>query len=370
MESLSVNIVRGAFLLLCCVLGALIGLGSGIKLFPGMLLGISFASLMIVTDYLLKSFTFREFSHGTIGLMVGLGCGWLLLRIDFFSIAWFDRFDPSKDTIQHLVELAVYCGLGFIGMTLAMRSDREEFSFIIPYVRFQQESVQDTPLLVDTNIIIDGRIPRICETGFLSGSIIVPRFVLDELHILADSPDPIRRERGKRGLEGVEQMRNTPELSVAIQEDRMTQEDLVDTKLIQLARRLKARLATNDTNLGKVARLQGVDVLNFNELARAMRPVVNPGDQMELLLVKEGKDPHQAVGYLPDGTMIVVNQAIDKMGENADVVVAGTLQTSAGRLIFAELRENSKLHLGAYERAPEIADEQEVKEQKKKAGSV
>ena len=168
----------------------------------------------------------------------------------------------------------------------------------------------------------------------------------------------------------VSQMRNTPELTVAIQEDRMSKEDLIDTKLIQLARRLKARLATNDTNLGKVARLQGVDVLNFNELARAMRPVVTPGDQMELLLVKEGKDPHQAVGYLPDGTMIVVNHAIEKMGENVEVVVAGTLQTSAGRLIFAELKENSNLHLGAYDRAAPV-EEAKVKGKKKpSAGKV
>ena len=368
MESLSVNIVRGVFLLLCCVLGGMVGLGFGIRLVPGILIGFSFATLMILIDYLLKSFTFREFSHGTIGLMIGLGCGWLILRIDFFGIAWFDQFD-SKEAVRQLVELAVYCGLGFIGMTLAMRSDREEFSFIIPYVRFQQESVQDTPLLVDTNIIIDGRIPRICETGFLSGSIIVPRFVLDELHILADSHDAIRSERGKRGLAGVEQMRNTPELKVTIQEDRMSKEDLVDTKLIQLARRLKARLATNDANLGKVARLQGVDVLNFNELARAMRPVVSPGDQMDLLLVKEGKDPHQAVGYLPDGTMIVVNHAIGKMGETAEVVVAGALQTSAGRLIFAELKENSKLHLGGFER-PEPSEEEASKQGKKGAGKV
>jgi len=363
MESTSVNIVRGVFVVLCSVLGAIIALGFKIHVFPGIIAGILFAALLILCDYLLKNFTFREFSHGTIGLMIGLFCAWLMLRVDFLESPWFDQFE-RRDAIANLVQLALYCALGFIGMTLAMRSDREEFSFIIPYVRFQQESVQESPLLVDTNIIIDGRIPRICETGFLSGSIIVPRFVLDELHILADSQDAIKRERGKRGLDGVEQMRNTPELKVAIQEDRMTKEDLVDTKLIQLARRLNARLATNDANLGKVARLQGVDVLNFNELARAMRPVVTPGDQMELLLVKEGKDSHQAVGYLPDGTMIVVNHAIDKMGEAADVVVAGTLQTSAGRLIFAELKENSKLHLGAYDRSDTV-DPADVKNGKK-----
>ena len=368
MDSLSVNIVRGVFLLLCCVLGAIVALGFEISMMPGILAGFSFATTMILIDFLLKSFTFREFSHGTIGLMIGLFCAWLILRVDFFENPWFDEVS-RKEAIQHLVELALYSALGFFGMTLAMRSDREEFSFIIPYVRFQQESVQETPLLVDTNIIIDGRIPRICETGFLSGSIIIPRFILDELHILADSSDVIKRERGKRGLEGVEQMKSTPELKVTIQEDRMSKEDLIDTKLIQLARRLHAKLATNDTNLGKVARLQGVDVLNFNELARAMRPVVSPGDQMELLLVKEGKDPHQAVGYLPDGTMIVVNHAIERMGENAEVVVAGTLQTSAGRLIFAELKENSKLHLGGYER-PVPVEEVSVKGTKKRPSKV
>ncbi|MFT4548509.1 MAG: hypothetical protein ACI8XO_002917 [Verrucomicrobiales bacterium] len=346
MESFSVNLVRGVFLAVCCVLGAIVTVGFELTILPGIIIGFSFAVTLILLDFLLKSFTFREFSHGTIGLMIGLFCAWLILRVDFIE----------KESIQYVFELALYTALGFFGTTLAMRSDREEFSFIIPYVRFKQDSVQDTPLLVDTNIIIDGRIPRICETGFLSGSIIIPRFILDELHILADSLDPIKSDRGKRGLDGVEQMKNTPELKVAIQEDRMSQEDLIDTKLIQLARRLNARLATNDTNLGKVARLQGVDVLNFNELARAMRPIVSPGDQMELLLVKEGKDPHQAVGYLPDGTMIVVNQAIGKMGENAEVVVAGTLQTSAGRLIFAELKENSKLHLGAYERAAPVEE--------------
>ena len=369
MESVSVNIVRGVFLGLSCVLGAIIALGFEISMAPGILAGFSFAVSLILIDFLLKSFTFREFSHGTIGLMIGLFCAWLILRVDFFESAWFDKFD-RRDDIRNLVELALYSALGFLGMTLAMRSDREEFSFIIPYVRFQQESVQKTPLLADTNIIIDGRIPRICETGFLSSAIIIPRFILDELHILADSPDAIKRERGKRGLEGVEQMRNTPELKVTIQEDRMSKEELIDTKLIQLARRLNAKLATNDTNLGKVARLQGVDVLNFNELARAMRPVVSPGDELELLLVKEGKDPHQAVGYLPDGTMIVVNHAIDKIGENADVVVAGTLQTSAGRLIFAELKENSKLHLGAYERSVPVEEAPEAHGKKGRPSKV
>lgn len=308
----------------------------------GGIVGFCFGSSVVALELLLKNFTFRGFSHGTIGLMVGLFCAWLILRVDFFDNPWVTEQVKDAGHMRQVFELLVYTTLGFLGVMLALRSDREEFSFIIPYVRFRQDALQDLPLLVDTNIIIDGRIPRICATGFLGGSIIIPRFVLDELHVLADSPNPLKRERGKRGLEGLNQMKQASGLHVSVHEDRQAKEELTDTKLIQLARRLGARIATNDANLGKVARLQGVKVLNFNDLARALRPIVAAGDQMELMLVKEGKDSHQAVGYLPDGTMIVVNHAAEKIGGTAEIVVGGTLQTSAGRLIFAELAENSE----------------------------
>jgi uncharacterized protein YacL len=194
------------------------------------------------------------------------------------------------------------------------------------------------PLLVDTNIIIDGRLPGICATGFLDGTLIVPRFVLDELHVLADSPDGMKRERGRRGLECLEELQRARGIEVTLHEDDQPQEKLVDTKLIQLARSLDARLLTNDANLGRVAQLQGVSVLNLNQLAHAMRMVVNAGDELELALVREGRDEHQAVGYLGDGTMIVVNHARDRLGSTVPVVVSSALQTSAGRLVFAELK--------------------------------
>jgi len=161
--------------------------------------------------------------------------------------------------------------------------------------------------------------------------------VLDELHVLADSPDPIKQERGKRGLQCLQDMEDKAGLDVTIHEDYQPKERLVDTKLVQLAKVLSARLLTNDANLGKVAELQGVSVLNLNHLARAMRPTITPGDEIELTLVKEGKDPHQAVGYLPDGTMIVVNHSIEQLGSTVNIVVGGALQTTAGRLIFAEI---------------------------------
>ena len=341
-STLSINIIRGIVLAICIAIGMIIAKSFEAGAHLGATAGACYGALLITLDHLLRYFTFRGFSHGTIGLMVGLFCAWLILRVNFFDNVWF-RGIENHETIENVIKLTVYTGLGFLGTMLALRSNREEFSFIIPYVRFRQDSLVDQPLIVDTNVIIDGRLPKVCETGFLGGTIIIPRFVLDELHILADAPDVIKSERGKRGLESIEQLKQTPCLQVSIHESRMEAEALVDTKLIQLARRLYAHIATNDANLGKVAQLQGVKVLNFNDLARALRPTVTPGDHLELTLMKEGRDENQAVGYLPDGTMIVVNRAVQLLGKTVEVVVSGALPTSAGRLIFADLQQNSLL---------------------------
>jgi len=329
-------------LAICVAIGMIIAKSFEAGAHLGATIGACYGALLIILDHLLRYFTFRGFSHGTIGLMIGLFCAWLILRVNFFDNVWF-RGIENHETIENVIKLTVYTGLGFLGTMLALRSNREEFSFIIPYVRFRQDALVEQPLIVDTNVIIDGRLPKVCETGFLGGTIIIPRFVLDELHIMADAPDAIKSERGKRGLESIEQLKQTPRLQVSIHESRMESEELVDTKLIQLARRLYAHIATNDANLGKVAQLQGVKVLNFNNLARALRPIVTAGDHLELTLMKEGRDENQAVGYLPDGTMIVVNQAAQLLGKTVDVVVSGTLPTSAGRLIFADLQQNSPL---------------------------
>ena len=322
-KGLSINIIRALFVAICIGLGVIIALSFEAKPYLGVIIGACYGALLITIDHLLRYFTFRGFSHGTMGLMVGLFCAWLVLRVDFFDNVWFRGLgSPSTvETIASLIKLTIYTGLGFMGTMLALRSNREEFSFIIPYVRFRQDSLMEQPLLLDTNVIIDGRIPRVCETGFLGGTIYIPRFVLDELHILADSKDAIKKDRGRRGLDSVNVLKNTPGLQVSIQETRMEEEELVDTKLIQLARNTGAHLATNDANLTKVARLQGVKVLNFNELARALRPSVAPGDGLDLHLIKAGKDEGQAVGYLPDGTMIVVNKAVQHVGKTVEVVV-------------------------------------------------
>lgn len=335
----AIPIVRALFIICCVLLGVLLSVTApgNMGRVAGGLVGGLFGALVVGTDVLLKNLTIRSFGSGTFGLMTGVLCAWLLTRVP-----WAASLIPPQwgnaDDYDRVLNLIIYLSLGYLGIVLALRSNRQEFSLIIPYVRFRNEGVIQQPLLVDTNIIIDGRIPGICATGFLGGTLIVPRFVLDELHVLADSPDPVKRDRGRRGMECLEQLKRTPTLSVTIHDDYQAQEKLVDTKLIQLGKSLDARLLTNDANLGRVAQLQGLPVLNLNQLSHAMRPPLNVGDEIELVLVKEGKDDHQAVGYLPDGTMIVVNHARAKIGQTVHATVSSSLQTSAGRLIFSELK--------------------------------
>ncbi len=333
-----IHTVRAVFLLCCVLLGMSISTTSSaisstgtpeISLLTGIFFALIFGCVIIGVDMLLRNLTIRSFSSGTFGLMIGIFCAYLIT-----TIPWAQNTGGKGNWL----ELSIYLALGYLGTVLALRSNRQEFSLIIPYVRFRNEGVIQQPLLVDTNIIIDGRLPGICATGFLGGTLIVPRFVLDELHVLADSLETVKRERGRRGLECLEELKRASGLEVTVHDDYQPNEKLVDTKLIQLAKTLDARLLTNDANLGRVAQLQGLSVLNLNHLAQAMRVIVNAGDELELVLVKEGKDDHQAVGYLPDGTMIVVNHAKSRLGQTAIVTVSSALQTSAGRLIFAELK--------------------------------
>jgi len=251
------------------------------------------------------------------------------------------RYQP--ETTQWAARLIVYAAFAYLGMMLAMRSSRDEFSLIIPYVRFARETTQHEPLVLDSNVIIDGRIADLCGTGFLSRSLIVPRFVLDELQTLADSRDPIKRERGRRGLEILNGLQRLREIELSIHETSGDDVDVgVDARLVRTAKVLKARLLTNDHALSQVARLQQVAVLNLADLQHALRPSLVTGDEIELNLIKEGREPHQAVGYLPDGTMIVVNHARPYVGKTARVIISSALQTSAGRLIFAELKNGAE----------------------------
>jgi uncharacterized protein YacL len=325
----TINLLRALFIMFTVYIGWTVSPAFNCSFWLGGCAGFSFGFAIVLADSLLKGITLRVFSSATFGLLMGTIFAKLLLASNVLR--------ESSETIQWVMSLLAYASSAYFGMMLAMRSNRDEFSLIIPYVRFRQATVQDAPLLIDSNIVIDGRISEICKTGFLSSSLVVPRFILHELQRLADSSDSLKRERGRRALDRLQKMQADPELAMAIHESDPEGPDPTDAKLIQLAKLLSARLLTNDSNLCALARLQGAMALNLNELAHALRPSLAIGDKLELTLVKEGKDSHQAVGYLPDGTMIVVNHARAQIGKTVEVGISTALQTSAGRLYFAEL---------------------------------
>jgi uncharacterized protein YacL len=332
--SLTINLLRVLFITFCAAIGANISWAFIGDSWPGLALGVVLGLVIVLIDRLLKGVSLRLFSSATFGLLLG----WIFANLLIAS----DVLRYQSETAQWAARLLVYAIFGYLGMMLAIRSSRDEFSLIIPYVRFARETTQHEPLVLDTNVIIDGRIADLCATGFLSRSLIVPRFILDELQLLADSRDPMKRERGRRGLEILNQLRQSRDIELTIHETSDDNVDLgTDARLVRAAKVLKARLLTNDLALGQIARLQQVAVLNLADLARSLRPTLVTGDELDLHLVKEGREAHQAVGYLPDGTMIVVNHARAYLGKTRTVVVASALQTAAGRLIFAELKDGA-----------------------------
>src|SRR6266404_419907 len=245
---LTVNLLRVLFVTFCAAIGAIASSELEGDMWPGVVIGLLLGLIVVLIDRLLKGFSLRAFSSATLGLLLG----WIFAKL--LSASQILIYLPP--TTQWAIGLVVYCTFGYLGMMLAMRSSRDEFSLIIPYVRFARETTQHEPLVVDTNVIIDGRIADLCATGFLSRSLIVPRFVLDELQTLADSRDPIKRERGRRGLEILNGFQRSREIELSIHETSGDDADLaVDARLVRTAKVLKARLLTNDYALSQVARL-------------------------------------------------------------------------------------------------------------------
>jgi len=328
------HVIRLGFVLISMSLGASISAGYGHVWATGSLLGALIAALFVGIEIGLRDLSFRRFSHATVGLLVGLTGAWLISSIGFFRTKGLEEYQEARSTF----ELIIYLGLGFLGMMLALRANREEFSLLIPYVRFRQEGIRDQPLVIGADLIIDGRLPKLCGSGFLGGTFHVPREVIEELQEHLESGNEVRAERGRRGLDCLEQLRQSHRIEVVVQEPIGPAEQTAEMKLITLARGLGARLLTTDANLQRTARLQGIIALNLEELASALRPILKAGDEINVALVKEGKDAEQAIGFLPDGTMIVVNDARKKIGTSQDLVVVGFTKTSAGRLVFAEIK--------------------------------
>jgi uncharacterized protein YacL len=272
-----------------------------------------------------------------LGAVSGLGIGLILVGL----AEWVGSVIFDVDTfLFHVGGLALLLGLPYLGLVLGARFGRVRFG---APGEAREGARGDNKKILDTSVIIDGRIADLCETGFLEGPLLVPQFILQELHYIADSPDPLKRARGRRGLDVLNRIQKMAELEVRIVEDDFPNIKEVDSKIVVLAKKIGAKVITNDLNLNKVAELQGVRVLNINELCNALRPVVLPGEAIRVFILKEGKEAGQGVAYLDDGTMIVVDNAKRFIGRNVDVVVTSILQTTAGRMIFARLREETEL---------------------------
>jgi uncharacterized protein YacL len=296
----------------------------------GMMMGFGFGGLMIAVDEMLKGFSLRAFSATTFGLLLGTV---VALLVDSSGL-----FANAPDNVRWLIRLGLFLSFGYIGIILAMRSNKEDFSLIIPYVRFAPQNKPDNLLLLDTSVIIDGRIADLIETRFLEGLIVVPRFVLKEIQQIADSTDAIKRARGRRGLEMLNRLQRNVHTEVRIHDGDFSEETEVDVKLIHLARNLNARLFTNDYNLAKFAELQQINYVNLHEIAKCLKVILLPGETLQLKIVREGRDKGQGLGYLPDGTMVVVNNGQSHIGKQVEVQVQTLLQTGAGVIVFAEIK--------------------------------
>jgi len=328
--------IRILFLSLCMTGGYAISqvrpefVGGSHAALIGMSIGFGFGGLLIAVDEMLKGFSLRAFSATTFGLLLGTVVALLIDRSGLF--------DNAAEDQRWLIRLGLFLGFGYIGIILAMRSNKEDFSLVIPYVRFSPQNRPDNLLLLDTSVIIDGRIADLIEAHFLEGLIVVPRFVLKELQQISDSADAIKRARGRRGLEMLNRIQRNTSMEVRIHDGDFPEEKDVDAKLVRLARNLNARLYTNDYNLARVAELQQVSCLNLHEVAKCLKVILLPGEILRLKIVREGKDKGQGLGYLPDGTMVVVTDGQPHIGQQAEVTVQSLLQTGAGIIVFAEMR--------------------------------
>jgi len=295
---------------------------------------VSFA-VIIAVEYISHTFSARVFLSAIIGLFTGL-----LLSLLLVSAFSYLPLDIAPRTLSIIKALAAHI-LGFSVMMFMVINNEEIglFDKLIPG-KAEDGAGEISYKILDTSVIIDGRISDICETGFIEGVLVIPTFVLNELQLIADSADSMKRNRGRRGLDILNKMQKDQSIKVKISDMDFQDVHEVDSKLVKLAKVMKAKVITNDFNLNKVAEFHGVDVLNINELSNALKPVVLPSEEMHVALIKEGKDSNQAIGYLDDGTMVVVENGRKKLHSDVDVVVTSVLQTTAGRMIFARIKED------------------------------
>ena len=299
----------------------------------GLWIGVAGALVVIILEVLMRRVSVSGLSAAVFGLIFGL----IMAVLVSFALNMVPMTETLRSSLRVILML-IFC---YLGMIIAMRG-KDEFNLVIPYVRLARQDVGTELIILDTSVIIDGRIADISQTKFVEGRFLIPRFVLKELQQIADSKDGLKRNRGRRGLEILSKIQKNPHIDVKIHEEDFSEPADVDAKLIKLAKILGAKIFTNDFNLSKVAELQGIKVLNINELANALKPIVLPGEMLEIKVVKEGKEYNQGIGYLDDGTMIVVESGKHFLGQTLATIVTSVLQTTAGRMIFTKPANQSR----------------------------
>lgn len=329
---MTIVFLRVFFIVISSIVGYYIGAIFGdfavgpslIGCFSGFLGGAAIIILEVVT----RRASIRNLSAAVFGLIFGFFMAWLIS-----SVLRLIPMDPRLYASLQIVFILIFC---YLGMVISMRG-KDEFNIIIPYVKFARQDQKEDIVILDTSVIIDGRIADITDTKFIEGRLVIPRFVLRELQQIADSQDTLKRNRGRRGLDILNKIQKNDKIDVIIHEEDFPDIKDVDAKIVKLAQLLSGKVLTNDYNLNKIAELQSVPVLNINDLANALKPVVLPGELMDVRMTKEGKEYNQGVAYLDDGTMVVVDNSRHLIGQNIKVLVTSVLQTSAGRMIFAKL---------------------------------
>jgi uncharacterized protein YacL len=274
------------------------------------------------------------------GMLLGLLLGTFFSTVlEPFVADWFAEWPDKAPWLQQALRLLITLICCYVSVSTLLQT-KDEFRFIIPYVEFSKQVKGGRPLVLDTSVIIDGRIADICDTRIIDTKLIVPRFVLQELQAIADSSDKLKRNRGRRGLDMLKRMQNNPKVELQMHEANLAELreiHKVDERLVILAKTVGARVVTNDYNLNKIAQLQGVEVINLNELANALKSVALPGESLTVRLIKQGDQVGQGVGYLEDGTMVVVEQGRSHIGQEVQVTVTSVLQTPAGRMVFGRI---------------------------------
>jgi uncharacterized protein YacL len=329
-------ILRMLLYLTCGISGYFfaVGLSSSIQTGVwGLLGGLLLATLALFLEGGLKKIPLRHLIGSFVGFVLGM------MVANLISNVFFPNLLNDQQIILPLLG-GLYGVCGYVGLRIGFKKGEEiQFPGWNPFSKNLPGG--EHAKILDTSVIIDGRISDITETGFLEGPLLIPQFVLNELQHIADSSDPVKRTRGKRGLEVLQHIQKQATVDVKIVDKDFPSVREVDAKLIELAKEVHGKILTNDSNLNKVAQLQGIEVLNINALANSLKPVVLPGEEMNVKILKEGKEMGQGVAYLDDGTMIVVDNGRKQIGKTLDVMVTSVLQTPAGRMIFARLKEDS-----------------------------